>query len=228
MRHRSEILELAATENPPASEPQNPESATVADSPAAKETAAKPNGAAKLKAAPKVGMWDYLDDDLRNSDATTVTIYRLEPIINKKPTSLVQLGCVALHPAPDGGVVSRQTPFDEQLLDVPIRKREPQIPTDRANNDLGFEVPPFKQGWPRFGHRLAAYQTRAPASCNTSVDALVDVLTAALSAESTCETRKAARPPSRSLLIEAIVSRVIDRLPDLQLETIPTMVHTEG
>jgi hypothetical protein len=83
MRHRSEILEPAATDNPPASEPQNPESATVADSPAAKETAATPSRTAKLKTAPKVGMWDYLDDDLRNSDATTVTIYRLEPIINK-------------------------------------------------------------------------------------------------------------------------------------------------
>jgi hypothetical protein len=23
-------------------------------------------------------------------------------------------------------------------------------------------VPPFKQGWPRFGHRLAAYQIRIP------------------------------------------------------------------
>ena len=41
------------------------------------------------------------------------------------PTSLVQLGCVALPPAPNGGVVSRQTTFDEQFLDVPIRKREP-------------------------------------------------------------------------------------------------------
>jgi hypothetical protein len=61
-----------------------------------------------------------------------------------------------------------------------------------------------------------------------AVDALVDVLTAELSAESTCETRKAAQPPSRSLLIEAIMSHVIDRLAELQPETIPTMVHTEG
>jgi hypothetical protein len=69
------------------------------------------------------------------------------------PASFVQFGCVALHPAPNGGVVSSQTAFDEQFLDVPIRKREPQLPTHRANNDLGFEVPPFKQGWPWFGHR---------------------------------------------------------------------------
>jgi hypothetical protein len=49
-------------------------------------------------------------------------------------------------------VASRETSFQEQFLDVPIRKREPQIPTDRANNDLGFEVPPFEQRWPRFDH----------------------------------------------------------------------------
>ena len=85
------------------------------------------------------------------------------------PASLVQFGCVALHPGPNGGVGSRQTPLQEQFLDVPIRKREPQIPTDGAKNDLGFEVPPFKQSWPRFGHRLAAYQTCAPRSCNTSI-----------------------------------------------------------
>src|SRR5229473_2823539 len=66
------------------------------------------------------------------------------------PASLVQFGCVALHPAPNGGVVRREPSFHEQFLDVPIRKREPQIPTDRTNNDLGFEVPPLKQRWPGF------------------------------------------------------------------------------
>jgi hypothetical protein len=37
-------------------------------------------------------------------------------------------------------------------FNVPIRKREPQIPTDCANNDLGFDVQPFEQCWPRFDH----------------------------------------------------------------------------
>jgi len=50
-----------------------------------------------------------------------------------------------------------------------------------------------------------------------AVDALVDVLTAALSPESTCETPKP-EPPSRSLLIEAVASRVIDRLTELRLD----------
>ena len=49
-----------------------------------------------------------------------------------------------------------------------------------------------------------------------AVDALVDVLTAALSAESACGTPKRAGPLSRSLLIEAVASRVIDRLAELR------------
>jgi hypothetical protein len=70
---------------------------------------------------------------------------------------------VLLWLAANGSVISREAAFHDQFLDVPIGKREPQIPTDRANNDLGFELPPFKQGWLQFGHRLAAYQTsRAP------------------------------------------------------------------
>src|SRR5260370_18280501 len=51
-------------------------------------------------------------------------------------------------------VVSRETSFHEQFLDVPIRKREPQIPTHRVNNDPGFEMPPFEQRWPRFDHGI--------------------------------------------------------------------------
>jgi hypothetical protein len=68
--------------------------------------------------------------------------------------SFVQFGGVALHPAPNGGVVSRETSFHEQFLDVSIRKREPQIPTDGANNEFRFEVPPFEQRRPRFDHGI--------------------------------------------------------------------------
>ena len=79
-----------------------------------------------------------------------------EPLVgfSSRRHLLFSSGGVALHPAPNGGVVSRETSFDEQFLDVPIRKREPQIPTDRANNDLGFEVPRLEQRWPRFDHGI--------------------------------------------------------------------------
>src|SRR5260221_8380805 len=36
------------------------------------------------------------------------------------PASLVQFGCVALHPTPYGGVISRQSSFHEQFLNVSI------------------------------------------------------------------------------------------------------------
>ena len=49
-------------------------------------------------------------------------------------------------------MVSGESSFHQQFLDLPIRKREPQLPTHRANNDLGFEVPPLEQRWPRFDH----------------------------------------------------------------------------
>jgi hypothetical protein len=38
------------------------------------------------------------------------------------PASLVQFGCVALHPAPNGGVVSRETSFDEQRYESENRR----------------------------------------------------------------------------------------------------------
>src|SRR5207245_2856224 len=71
-----------------------------------------------------------------------VSLTLQEPLVGfNSRRHLFQFGCVALHPAPNGGVVRSETSFHEQFLDVPIRKREPQIPTDRANNDLGFKVP---------------------------------------------------------------------------------------
>ena len=65
-----------------------------------------------------------------------------------------------------------------------------------------------------------------------AVDALLDVLTAALSPESTAEARTAQRPTlvpqaARASLIDAITSRVLDRLAELQLDSVPKMVHTE-
>ena len=70
------------------------------------------------------------------------------------PTSPVQFRGVALHPAPNGRVVRREISFQEQLLDIAIGQREPQIPTDGANYDLGFEMPPFEQRLPRFDHGI--------------------------------------------------------------------------
>jgi hypothetical protein len=65
-----------------------------------------------------------------------------------------------------------------------------------------------------------------------AVDALLDALTASLSPESkpeapTQQPRRSLSPASRSLLIEAVASHVLDRLAELQLDSVPKMVHTE-
>ena len=53
-----------------------------------------------------------------------------------------------------------------------------------------------------------------------AVDSPIDVLTAALWPESACEKAKPTGPPSRSLLIEAVASRVIDRLGELRPDAV--------
>src|SRR5579864_2290054 len=52
-----------------------------------------------------------------------------EPLVgfSSRRHLLFSSGAVALYPAPNGRVVSRETSFHDQFLDVPIRKREPQI-----------------------------------------------------------------------------------------------------
>ena len=65
-----------------------------------------------------------------------------------------------------------------------------------------------------------------------AVDALLDVLTAALSPEPNAQAPRA-QPPTpvpqaaRSSLIDAIASRVMERLAELQLESVPKMLHTD-
>jgi hypothetical protein len=53
------------------------------------------------------------------------------------------------------------------------------------------------------------------------------LLTTALSPD--LQTAASPRPelPARALLIEAVASRVIDRLAEMQLDNVPKMVHTE-
>jgi len=38
-----------------------------------------------------------------------------------------------------------QTPFFEQLLDVPVGQGKTQVPTNRQKDDFRFELPPFEK-----------------------------------------------------------------------------------
>ena len=67
-----------------------------------------------------------------------------------RPSSILKFGCVALNPAPDGGVIHSQVPLFEKLLDLAIGKRVSQVSTDGTENDLGSKMSPFEDR--TFGH----------------------------------------------------------------------------
>jgi hypothetical protein len=65
--------------NPELVEFPDPESAD------AESSASKPPEAKRSKAKPtKLPLWDFLEDDERDTDGTTTVLYRLEPIINRR------------------------------------------------------------------------------------------------------------------------------------------------
>src|SRR5215469_11223689 len=52
---------------------------------------------------------------------------------------------IPLDPPPDGDVVDQKSALGKQLFDVPVRKREAQIPADSEEDYLRFELPPFEK-----------------------------------------------------------------------------------
>jgi hypothetical protein len=58
--------------------------------------------------------------------------------------SLLKLGAVILHPAPDRCVVDVETALLQQLLNIAQRKRIAKIPPDSTKYEAGFGLPPFE------------------------------------------------------------------------------------
>ena len=67
-----------------------------------------------------------------------------------RSTSLFELGCAALNPSPDGGVIHPQIALFEKLSDLAIGKRVSQVPADGTENDLGSKMAPLEDL--TFGH----------------------------------------------------------------------------
>lgn len=65
---------------------------------------------------------------------------------------LTQNRRIALHPAPNGDVIHRQTAFRRHLLQIAIAKRIPQIPPNAENNYDVLEVSSPEQRWSMLGH----------------------------------------------------------------------------
>ncbi len=60
------------------------------------------------------------------------------------PQSLVELRSKPLGPPPDRGMIDFNAPLGEQFLHIAIGQAEPQVPPDRAENDVRLEMPPLE------------------------------------------------------------------------------------
>jgi len=52
-------------------------------------------------------------------------------------SGLRKLGCEPMHPPVDGHVIDLDAAPGEELLQVPVRQAEPQVPPDGQGDDLG-------------------------------------------------------------------------------------------
>jgi hypothetical protein len=60
------------------------------------------------------------------------------------PHPLFQFRTIALHPAPNRGVVRPQITLVQQFFDVAERERVPKIAANCAENNFGRRLPPFE------------------------------------------------------------------------------------
>jgi hypothetical protein len=57
--------------------------------------------------------------------------------------ALLQFGGIVLHPAIDGCLFHRESPFPHHLFEVAVAQRVAQVPPHAQHNDLGFEMAPL-------------------------------------------------------------------------------------
>ena len=84
-----------------------------------------------------------------------------------------QQRCEPLHPPVDRDVINLDAAFGEQLLDIAVGQSEPQIPTNRQHDHLGWEPEPseLRGGRDRdcttkLPHGRQSCRTPAIAECN--------------------------------------------------------------
>src|SRR5205085_9483566 len=77
-------------------------------------------------------------------------------------SSLLKFRCIVLNPSPDRRMVDLQASFDQQLLDITIRKGVAKVPANGTKNDLGCEVPPLEDLRSlQFSHDLSSVAVRS-------------------------------------------------------------------
>src|SRR5690348_844100 len=80
--------------------------------------------------------------------------------LTMRPTPLLQLGSIVLHPAENGGMVYLQISLPHHLLHVARAKGIAQVPAHPPQNDLRLEVTPFE--WMLFHHDWPSFSSFPP------------------------------------------------------------------
>jgi hypothetical protein len=74
-----------------------------------------------------------------------------------RSASLLQFGCVVLHPAIDRGMIDMQSPLEHHFLQVSIAERISEVPANTEQNTLWLEVTPFERGLRCHNHLLPIF-----------------------------------------------------------------------
>jgi hypothetical protein len=75
-------------------------------------------------------------------------------IFNLFNSMLAEFWSVALDPSPNRHMVDRKVPLRNDFLEISIAEREPEVPADAQNDNLGLEVSPFEQRRPARPHHI--------------------------------------------------------------------------
>jgi hypothetical protein len=76
-----------------------------------------------------------------------------------RPTALVQLGCMGLHPAPDASRVHGNAAFRQKLRYVLVGERISKVAADAKEDHLAREMSPFEGIGRGDRHEILPYQT---------------------------------------------------------------------
>src|SRR5205823_2316274 len=91
--------------------------------------------------------------------------------LQTRSSPLLKFRCIVLNPSPDRRMVDLHPAFNQQLLDITIRKGVAKVPANGTKNDLGCEVPPLEDLRSlQFSHDLKR-SSPLSSSCNTSPQA---------------------------------------------------------
>src|SRR5271166_3407532 len=87
----------------------------------------------------------FIAENALNPDVGLIHLPTVVGRSEPRSQSALNFWGVTLHPPPDGDVVDRKSALGKEFLHVAVGQRELQIPANRQQDDLRFELPPLEK-----------------------------------------------------------------------------------